>query len=133
MVSQVKQLRCLIVDDNRDFINAATKLLEREGIKVVGKASSSAEGLLCFEQLRPDFALIDVDLGTESGFDLIDQLHNSGCATPPPVILISTHSEQDFAEMINASPAVGFLAKSALSSRAIHDLLLQDGNVEAGG
>ena len=39
------------------------------------------------------------------------------------MILISTHAEQDFAEMIDASPAVGFLQKFALSPDAIRDLL----------
>src|SRR3712207_6961431 len=45
-----------------------------------------------------------------------------------PVILISTHAEQDYAELIEASPAVGFLAKSALSAGAIRDLLAGHGD-----
>jgi hypothetical protein len=40
-----------------------------------------------------------------------------------PVILISTHAEQDYAEQIAASPAIGFLSKTALSGDAIRDLL----------
>jgi hypothetical protein len=39
------------------------------------------------------------------------------------VILISTHAEQDYAELIAASPAIGFLAKTALSADAIRGLL----------
>jgi hypothetical protein len=39
------------------------------------------------------------------------------------VILISTHAAQDFADMIETSPAVGFLSKSALTCGAIHDLV----------
>jgi len=35
------------------------------------------------------------------------------------VILISTHAEPDLADMIETSPAIGFLAKSALSAGAI--------------
>jgi CheY-like chemotaxis protein len=38
-------LRCLIVDDSRDFVDAARGLLERHGIVVVGVASSGAEAL----------------------------------------------------------------------------------------
>jgi hypothetical protein len=50
------------------------------------------------------------------------------------VILISTHAEQDFADMIAASPAVGFLCKSALSPGAIRDLLGgRDDDDAAGG
>jgi hypothetical protein len=39
------------------------------------------------------------------------------------VILISTHAEEQFAELIAASPAVGFLAKADLSADAIMGLL----------
>jgi hypothetical protein len=39
------------------------------------------------------------------------------------VILISTHSEQDFADMIADSPALGFLPKFALSPAAIGGLV----------
>jgi hypothetical protein len=42
---------------------------------------------------------------------------------PSPVILISTYAEQDIADMIAASAAVGFVCKSRLSCDAIRELL----------
>jgi hypothetical protein len=39
------------------------------------------------------------------------------------VILISTYDPDDFAELITASPAVGFLSTSDLSATGILDLL----------
>jgi hypothetical protein len=36
-------MRCLIVDDSRDFVHAARSLLVRHGMVVVGVASSGAE------------------------------------------------------------------------------------------
>ena len=71
-------MRCLIVDDSADFVDAARGLLERQGITVVGVASTSAEALRCFEELRPDVTLVDIDLGGESGFELAEQLHRAG-------------------------------------------------------
>src|SRR3982074_3697628 len=114
-------MRCLIVDDSADFVGAARGLLECEGIAVVGVASTSADALRHFEQLRPDVTLVDINLGGESGFELAEQLHLAG--GPSPVILISTHAAQDFGDMIESSPAVGFLSKSALTCCAIHDLV----------
>jgi CheY-like chemotaxis protein len=116
-------VRCLIVDDSAEFVEAARHLLEQGGIRVVAAASTSAEALRCFEQQRPDVTLVDVNLGNENGFELADQLHRSGWPKPSPVILISTHAEHDFADMIAASPAVGFLAKFALTPGAIRDLV----------
>jgi DNA-binding NarL/FixJ family response regulator len=120
-------LRCLLVDDSLEFIDAARSLLEREGLKVVGVASSGAEVLNSVEDLHPDVVLVDVDLGGESGFDLAEELNGRA------VILISTHAEQDLADMIAASPAAGFLAKSDLSADAICDMLCRDDNGDAAG
>jgi DNA-binding NarL/FixJ family response regulator len=118
-------LRCLIVDDSRHFLDAARALLQRQGIAVVGVASTGAQALQRAKELRPDVTLVDIDLGGESGFDVARRLRHDPVGTPGPVILISTHAEQDYADLIAASPAIGFLPKSALSADAIHDLLGQ--------
>jgi CheY-like chemotaxis protein len=125
-------MRCVIVDDSPDFIDAARRLLEHDGITVVGVASTSAEALRCVEELRPDVTLVDVNLGRENGFELAEQLHRSGRPAPPPVILISTHAEQDFADMIATSPAIGFLGKMNLTPGAIRDLVDGVATVEQG-
>jgi CheY-like chemotaxis protein len=120
-------VHCLIVDDSANFRDAASGMLERAGITIVGVASNGVEALRFYEDLRPDVTLVDVDLGAESGFELTEQLHRAGSPKPAPVILISTHAEQDLAEMIAASPAVGFLPKISLSADAIVDLLHRNG------
>jgi DNA-binding NarL/FixJ family response regulator len=121
-------LRCLIVDDSARFLDAARGLLERQGIRVVGVASNSAEALAQAEELRPDVTLLDIDLGGESGLELARRLHGQAAPALAPVILISTHAEQDYEELIAASPAIGFLPKTALSATAIRDLLAGRGD-----
>jgi DNA-binding NarL/FixJ family response regulator len=117
-------MRCLIIDDSAHFVDAARGLLEyHQCVTVVGVASNATEALRRFEELRPDVTLVDVNLGAESGFDVVEQLRLSGSPTNTPLILISTHAEQDFAEMIAASSAIGFLSKSALTPFAIHELV----------
>jgi DNA-binding NarL/FixJ family response regulator len=115
-------LRCLIVDDNALFLEAASELLGREGVKVVGTAFSIADALRQARELRPDVILVDVVLGRESGFDLARQLADMDLAGAT-VILISTHAEADFADLIAEAPAVGFVPKSQLSARTIQGLL----------
>jgi DNA-binding NarL/FixJ family response regulator len=116
-------LRCLIVDDNAGFRDAARSLLDRGEIEIVGVASNSAEARSRVAELRPEVVLVDIALGTESGFALARALVRDG---GPQVILISTHSEADFADLIATSPAVGFIAKSELSARAVRDLVVDD-------
>ncbi|MGO9385065.1 MAG: response regulator [Mycobacterium sp.] len=124
MTLRVKPLRCFIIDDSPDFIVAATNLLERDGITVVGVTTSGAEAIRSVERLRPDVTLIDVDLGGESGFDLARQLRQRNSpAAQSALILMSAHAKEDFAAMLAASPAVGFVTKTALSASAIRELI----------
>ena len=120
-------LRCLIVDDSSRFLRAARVLLEGEGIAVVGVAATAAEALTRAGELRPDVVLIDIHLGEDSGFTLVRQLDERAQSVAdlpvPLLVLISTHAGEDFADLIAASPAVGFLAKADLSARAVHDLI----------
>jgi DNA-binding NarL/FixJ family response regulator len=114
----------LIVDDNGGFRDAARSLLEREEIEVVGVASNSAEACCGVAELHPEVVLVDIALGAESGFELARALARNGGG--PKLILISTLFEADFVDLIAASPAVGFIAKSELSARAVRDLVAND-------
>ena len=86
---------------------------------VVGVAETGEEAIRLMEQLKPDLMLVDIDLGPESGFDLARRLARPRGGVAPPTILVSTHDAADFADLIAASPAIGFLCKSDLSARAI--------------
>ena len=110
------QVRCLIVDDNQAFLSAATVLLEREGLTIVGVAVNGAEARRLAAELEPDVVLVDIALGHESGLELTPQL---GAA----VILISTHDPTVYTDEIAASPALGFIPKAELSASAIQGLV----------
>ena len=116
-------LRCVLVDDNEAFLETASLLLEREGLAIVGMASTIAGALRQVRALRPDLVLVDIGLGNESGFDLARLLAQDGPSGDAEVILISTGAESDYRELIDESPAAGFLAKSELSVRGISRLL----------
>jgi two-component system nitrate/nitrite response regulator NarL len=116
-------LRVLIVDDNAPFLDAASALLQRGGLDVVGAASTTAVALTQAEELQPDVVLADIHLADESGFDLARQLEMAGPASSSKVIMMSTHAGADFADLIAESPAVGFVAKSDLSASAIRRAL----------
>jgi DNA-binding NarL/FixJ family response regulator len=116
-------LRCLIVDDSAHFLAVARTVLERDGISVVGTASTGAQALRLAADLRPDVLLVDIDLGGESGLRLAGRLAEQAGDVPAPIILISLHSEEDYADLIAASAAIGFLPKTALSANAIRETL----------
>jgi DNA-binding NarL/FixJ family response regulator len=115
-------LRCLIVDDNASFLEEAAALLRREGLVIAGLASNTREALDRAQELQPDVALVDISLGSESGFDLARRLVEAD-AHALNVILISTHAEADFADLIEEAPVAGFVMKSELSGSAIRRLV----------
>ena len=116
------ELRCLIVDDNADFLAAARDLLGRQGISVVGVATSGVEALERLNELQPEIALIDVDLGDENGVDVARRFAEHGTR----VVLISAYAELDIADLVVGSPAVGFVSKSQLSGQRIRDVLASE-------
>jgi two-component system nitrate/nitrite response regulator NarL len=114
-------LRCLIVDDSEAFLASASRLLSAQGLEVVGRAWSGAEAVRLVQELEPDVALVDVQLGGEDGVEVARRL----AATAPStrLIMISSHTQDELAELIADSPAAGFLPKSALGADAIGKLL----------
>jgi DNA-binding NarL/FixJ family response regulator len=87
---------------------------------VAGVAGSGAEAVEQVRTLRPDVVLIDIRLGGESGFEAARQLAGGG---PAALIMISSHAEEDYADLIADSPTAGFLAKAELSAVAIRHVL----------
>jgi DNA-binding NarL/FixJ family response regulator len=115
------KLRSLIVDDSKPFLASARRLLESQGVEIVGTATSGVEALDLAVALSPDLALVDVDLGDEDGVALAGELRSRSPATR--VILISTYGSDAMKDLISESSAVGFLPKSRLGGDAVRALL----------
>ena len=123
-IARTVSLRCLIVDDNASFREEMGALLHEQGIDVLGGAASAAEALQQVAELRPNLVLIDIALGDQSGFALAQALHLRTNHPVPQMILISTHEESDYADLIETSPAIGFLPKTELSAAEIRRVLV---------
>jgi two-component system LytT family response regulator len=68
-------LRAVVVDDERLARKELRSLLdEQEGVTVVGEADSVNDAEAVIEKTAPDVVFLDIHLGGESGFDLLDRL-----------------------------------------------------------
>jgi DNA-binding NarL/FixJ family response regulator len=123
------RLTCLIVDDSPPFFEAARQLLADDEVAVVGFAANSEQAVEQALALAPDVALVDIDLGTESGFDVAQRLARLPDGGPP-VVLISVESGSELVELVDSSGALGFVSKTDLSGDAIRRLLIR---VDPGG
>jgi CheY-like chemotaxis protein len=123
----------MIVDDNRGFLRVASALLEQEGLRIVGVATNTGEAVRCVGELHPDVTLLDIDLRGESGVDLAWRLARDPDLRPGALIFVSAQAEEDVADLVETSPAVGFLAKTALSAASIERMVRADGRSRPGG
>ena len=114
-------LRSVIVDDSETFLASARRLLEAQGVEIVGTATTGAAALDLTAALTPDLALVDVELGEEDGIALAGELRSRSPGTR--VVLISTYGRDEMQDLVSASAAVGFLPKSHLSGDAVRALL----------
>jgi len=113
-------LRCLLVDDSEEFLASATRLLESQGIAVVGCSSSGEQALQLAEELRPDIVLVDVELGEEDGVEVALRLRE---ASSSRIALISAYDRDEIGDLVMPSRSIGFVPKRSLGAQAIAELL----------
>jgi DNA-binding NarL/FixJ family response regulator len=118
------KLRCLLVDDSEEFLASAARLLESQGLDVVGCATRRSEALELAASLEPDVALVDIELADEDGIVLARELAAQAPSTR--IVLISAYDQEELSEVIAGSPAAGFLSKSDLGVDGIRRLVSVD-------
>lgn len=80
-------LRAIIVDDEPVAIRVLLRLLaDHPSIEVIGAATNAAEARRLIAATEPDVAFLDVELGAETGFDLID-----GSERPKNIVFVTAH------------------------------------------
>jgi DNA-binding NarL/FixJ family response regulator len=84
-------LRLVLIEDHHALREGLELLLGRDGMEVVASASTAEEGRELVERHDPDVALIDIQLGEESGIELTAQLID---ANPDRRIVLYTGSNQ---------------------------------------
>ena len=81
--------KVLMIDDDPEFVEATTNLLEAKGYDIES-AANGKEGFDKAKAVNPDIILLDVMMTTESeGFDVARAMHKEESLKNTPVIIIS--------------------------------------------
>jgi DNA-binding NarL/FixJ family response regulator len=108
-------IRVLLVDDHDVVRIGLRALLERaDGIEVAGDASNGEQALAQCASLNPDVVVMDLAMGTMDGLTAIRQLARR--ATPPRVLALTMHEEEDYLIPALEAGATGYLVKSSAST-----------------
>jgi DNA-binding NarL/FixJ family response regulator len=111
----------LMVDDHAGFRARARVLLEAEGFDVIGEAADGRSAISAADRLRPDVAIVDIQLPDLDGFAVAHAIRSSGTARR--IILISGRDREDYGDRIDTAEADGFIAKADLSGARLAEVI----------
>ena len=103
-------LQVLLVDDSREFLSAAQRLVAYQpGIEVVGTATSAAEAIRLVQELTPHLVLMDIVMPDINGIDATRRIKRQSNA--PRVVMLTLHDNAEYRYHAQLAGADGFIAK----------------------
>jgi DNA-binding NarL/FixJ family response regulator len=109
----------VVIIDPHDLVRfGLEKLLAASaGLRLVGLASSLAEGLRLVEALRPDLVISDLTTGDSSGLDTVRALVAAQGARG--TLIVSAHDEARYAEQVLLLGARGYVMKDHAAASTV--------------
>lgn len=105
-------IRVVVVEDHALVREGTVELLRREpGLVVIGQAASAEQALALISRLRPDVALVDVELPGMNGIALTRELASHGASTR--VLILSAYDDSAYVIGAMEAGVAGYLLKTA--------------------
>ncbi|MBN1649633.1 MAG: response regulator transcription factor [Spirochaetales bacterium] len=103
--------KVVVIDDHPIVRQGFVQLINMEDdLQVVGEAETASEALRIISTQKPDLALIDLSLKDSNGLELIkDVIH---IIPELPILVVSLHDENIYAERALRAGAKGFIMKA---------------------
>ena len=86
----------LVIDDGKDICKTIKDGLERLGEYKVISADNGKDGFRAAKQARPDLVLLDVDMPSMNGFEVLEQLKEDAKTYPIPVVMLTGKKDDDY-------------------------------------
>jgi DNA-binding NarL/FixJ family response regulator len=102
--------RVVVVDDEELFRSGLRMVMESRGLEVVGEASNGREGVSVCRELRPDVALMDVQMPHVDGIEATRRIVSLGLETR--VLMLTTFGMDQYVVESLRAGASGFLLKT---------------------
>jgi DNA-binding NarL/FixJ family response regulator len=104
-------MKIVVIDDHSLIRSGISSALFNSKYKVVAEASSVEEGLAVVNSYKPDICLIDINLGSGSGIDLIKKSINNG--SNAKFVILSMHDDLATLDLAKQAGACGYITKGA--------------------
>ena len=113
-------MNIVLVDDHSLIRSGLRQALADTEFKVVAEASSVQEGLAVLNTYKPEIALIDINLGSHSGIDLISKATTQKLNTK--FVVLTMHDDLQTLESAKQAGAAAYVIKSAPIDQLIQTL-----------
>src|SRR5687768_12450674 len=114
-------IRIIIADDHPVFRSGLRQIIELEpGLKVLGEASDGEEALRLIQEMKPDVAVLDINMPRMKGFDVAREVQRQ--ELPVGIIILTMHDDESmFNEALNAG-AKGYLLKDSAAGDIVNSI-----------
>ena len=104
-------IKVVLVDDHPLIRKGLSQALNKDEISVVGEASSLSEGVAQLNSTTPDICIVDLNLGSASGIELIKVglVQNSNCA----FVVLTMEDDLDTLIAAKAAGARAYITKGS--------------------
>ncbi len=112
------EIRVVIADDHPLMRQGLRQMIEAESnLNIIGEARNGSEALSMVQELKPDVAILDVDMPHQDGFQVARALQASN--NPSAIIFLTMHSDEAMFHAALDLGAKGYVLKDS----AIDDIV----------
>ena len=117
-IPEARTVKIILVDNQPLFIRGLTSLIEsKREYKVIAEASCLTDALAISMKEKPDLAIVEINLGDESGMDLILQLKSQNPNTA--ILVLSMYDERYYSERVLRLGARGYIMKTEPANKVL--------------
>ena len=102
-------LKTILVDDHQIFLQGLKTVLKDTGVKVVGTASNGREAIELLQTLKPDLALIDLNLPGVDGLEILQFISSHKLSTK--TLILTMYTDPKIVRKALKGGAGGYLLK----------------------
>ncbi|MBK8382762.1 MAG: response regulator transcription factor [Ignavibacteria bacterium] len=110
------KIRIIIADDHPIFRGGLRQIISAdESIEIIGEADNGEKALEIIQELKPDIAVLDIDMPKKTGLDVLRELKDSNTK----IIFLTMYAEEDIFDEAMDFGIKGYVLKDS----AVNDII----------